>query len=279
MTTRLALSTLVLAYLTSFAAQPAAAVPAFTCQIKDAGNGTNVTSGTTSCSGNFELGGSYAGGTVDTGVTPASLTSILIWTYAFTALGSPSPLVDALGIMEYFDVVFTDVNNPGAAGSIQVSANYLVTQEDLNGAGVGIPNLEILMGLGVSSSNLISINYADTAPAGTQTTNAVTVDLNVPHRLYMRAKQRMATSSSQVQYFATASLALDSIPFNLPAGYTADSVDAGIIDNSLDPPIAVPALSPLGLGILCVLLVLSLWLYKARTARGGLMPSLGSGGE
>ena len=52
------------------------------------------------------------------------------------------------------------------------------------------------------------------------------------------------------------------IPFNLPAGFTVNSADAGIVDNFIGESNEVPALGLWSQAILCALLPLVWWRHR-----------------
>lgn len=170
----------------------------------------------------------------------------------------------AMGHIAFSDVIFSDTNNPGNTGPINVSANMIssltttVLRNDCGPLGCGIfasGIFDVGVGLTQAPPSFAQTNMFSGSGGSNFTTSAVSVNLGTAYSFVFTANLEFLTNIFTEAAFE-AELSLDSIAFNLPDGITVNSLDGGIVNNSIGPSIGVPepgtvalfAVSALGLG-------------------------------
>ncbi len=164
------------------------------------------------------------------------------------------PNIQVTSAMTFFDVVFTDESNPSNTGTIDVRVNFLMSYYV---GGVGPNSFVVKVKLAPEPFNTEIHNQSYSSVGDVllpYQTDLVEVELATPYRLYLLGDLDRRGLSSFTGTQGYARLELDPIPFDLPAGYTANSVDAGIVNNGAIP---VPALGPWWStpALLCALLI------------------------
>ncbi|MDP6344553.1 MAG: hypothetical protein QF491_13525, partial [Alphaproteobacteria bacterium] len=215
----------------AYAGRPASAAIIYTSHLEQHAlnlvyaTGSNFVSGCKSVAG-----GGFICGTVDIIGTQIN-TSGSAGTGGGTAAG-----VDANGRWEVNDLIFTDVNNPGASGSISVRANFfldfLTTRKIQVSSGIGGIPFALNQTFYIGATTNVSTAFV-TVPLNTLLTFSATADLRVDDT-------NPSGNSSGTGLFELAS-----IPFDLPQGYTVNSADAGITNNRLSSAVPEPATLPL----------------------------------
>jgi len=166
----------------------------------------------------------------------------------------------ASGSIDFANVIFSNTTNPGLPGSINVSANLhrsmglSVDQRDFSHSAPGFNGYQVsetgIFQVGLSpfppsitpSGNLFdqAYDYAVSEKASTSwgssfntnfTTGTLSIDLNTPYTLSYNAGL-IFDSGATAAGSMYASMNLLEMPFNLPTGFTVNSIDAGIFNNS-----------------------------------------------
>ena len=235
----------------------------FSAVLEDSVTAANGSTGTAFAVANGQKTGVHAAITL-----PGGLPSLA----SFGAGGSGRARVD--------DLVFTNFNNPADLSPIEVSTNFrldgffrlLNGSVDTRASG----GVSIDYGLGTGPGNLVTTigGITRAIDRGTLTANNsgvfqqaglgddMTIDsvfvstvLTVPVGVPLPLSLRLIVSANGVSrdggfveaetnFRDTLFFAADRPVFNLPAGYTANSVQAGILDNRLSA-VPVPAAAPL----------------------------------
>jgi hypothetical protein len=155
--------------------------------------------------------------------------------------------IDSRGQWSINDLIFTDINNPGATGTISVAANFLYGFT---------PATRMVITAGVHTNAFALNQQINGVGSGSASIGFINVPLNTLVTLTAIADLRVTdTTSGSAGNSATGFLQLADIPFFLPEGYTVSSADAGIANNSLTASIPEPAIVPLYLTGLAALLV------------------------
>ena len=151
-----------------------------------------------------------------------------------------------IAYMIFNDVVFTDTNNPGATGNVNVSLNFMTTVFDNIVLG-GPPKVEMRVGLlpvsafaGVPSDPQTNLFFAKVVE-GIYSTATIAVPLNEAMSLsiYSQISPFGGFTGAYGELGAKVEMRADKV-FNLGSGITVNSVDAGIVDNRL-AAVPVPA--------------------------------------
>ncbi len=150
-----------------------------------------------------------------------------------------SSTVVPIGFIIYNDVIFTDTSNPANTSNIDVSMNFWVDTSLTTLVNIKLTPLSNFATLPVSPSSGNSIVSGDFS-SGNWTTAGVNVPLNTPMSLAYRVEFDPYQSSYYYSDYAFAGFN-DAEIFNLPAGYTVNSVDGGIINNAFVSAVPLPA--------------------------------------
>ena len=141
--------------------------------------------------------------------------------------------VDMRGVITFTDLIFTNLSDPTDNGLISVSANLVA-----DWISDGPTNERMIVQANINGGlNEFSDSFTTPGVRNVLTSNA-TVQLNTPVTFGYIGDFRLRDSVSGAEN-GSASLGLaDFGVFNLPTGYTLNSVDAGIVNNNLA---AIPA--------------------------------------
>jgi len=212
-----------------FASLPATALPIFNTNLEHSILGTVVDSGTTSASG-CDTG--FAGPNNGFICGSASITGANISVSGSGSTGGGTvAAIDSFGQYIFDDFVFSSIDNPGAGGSISVSANLTFnwTTGDPNAAG---DRFIVRANIGGGTSELSE--FLENPINTNVTTSSTSVLLDVPITFEAVADLRITDSNPDGSEGGNGFLGLADIPFNLPDGFTVNSVSAGIFDNSFE---------------------------------------------
>jgi len=155
------------------------------------------------------------------------------------------------GVIGIGDIIFTDTTNPGNLGSINVSVNML---SSLNSTVTGthfapfsgttiFTSTEFggRVGLtGFSPSVPTGNLFSNTLTGSNFTTSTISVDLNTLYSLSFSSNLEFKSNINTNAFFQ-ASMGLGAIPFNLQPGFTVNSVEAGIVNNTIASVVPLPA--------------------------------------
>tara|TARA_Y100001934_G_scaffold55241_1_gene68131 strand:- start:5140 stop:5643 length:504 start_codon:yes stop_codon:yes gene_type:complete len=141
--------------------------------------------------------------------------------------------VDMRGVITFTDLIFTNLSDPTDNGFISVSANLVA-----DWISDGPTNERMIVQANINGGlNEFSDSFTTPGVRNVLTSNA-TVQLSTPVTFGYIGDFRLRDSVSGAEN-GSASLGLaDFGVFNLPTGYTLNSVDAGIVNNNLA---AIPA--------------------------------------
>jgi hypothetical protein len=192
----------------------------------------------------YATGGAYlydsypiAGGGEIVGEVSMTGTQITVRGVAYTGAGTQAG-IDSRGEWQVNDLIFTDIGNPGASGTISVAANFFLGFT---------PAVRMIVQSGIHTTGFaLNQQFNGTASTGVSTA-FVNVPLNTLISFSATADLRVTdtTGSNGQADSAIGYFQLADIPFFLPEGYTVNSIDAGITNNSLLTSIQAPAAFPL----------------------------------
>ena len=225
--------------LSGFMVQPVSAAPIYQTTIVDTGYISTADQGTDYASYTFSGSSTFRSATAQIVDNEILLNAQQT---GYTSGLSPN------AFMVFNDVIFSDTNNPAATGNINVSLNF-ITESLANLSFVSATNtlVEVTAGLkpvsvfaGVPDqpqSNLFAGEVAD----GLHSTASISVPLNEVMSLsfYSRITPFNDFTSINGEMNANTRLNGDSV-FNLGAGITVNSLDAGIVNNRISA-VPVPA--------------------------------------